>query len=390
MGAAIRRHVAALALFALAAGAASHAAACSFHTYLPALTVVDRLLQAERIVLARPGPADRFRYGIVGVLKGDVGGTANIADLVDSTTRRRLAANAGDAVLFAFDDAEQRWLRLAYLDDVFRGLVDAVLAGAGAWTTAEDPARFALTAGFLQHRNSELRSLALMELDRAPYGVLRSLDLGIDADSVVAEMHDFSGLAYLPIRILLLGLSDAESARREIRGGIDRAAAGPVVGKSLGAYATALIEIDGAVGIDRLAAAFFADPAQPPDKIELVIEALAIHNQAGDPDLRPAIAGVLDVLVAARPEAAVLIARRFGERQDWTQADRLGRLLRDRSITSAPDVVTVSVYVGMARQAMTGADAGRSAARPDGASTSGSSAMSSPLVPATLAPIPTQ
>jgi hypothetical protein len=120
---------------------------------------------------------------------------------------------------------------------------------------------------------------------------------------------------------------------------------------SLGAFATALVEIDGPAGIERLEQAILHDTAQPLAKLEQIVEALAIHNGAGPANVKDAIGAALGRLVHARPEAAPLVARQFGGRSDWSQARRLEAVVQGRKLSNTADFMAVAVYVSQADSA---------------------------------------
>lgn len=327
----------------LALATPSPALACPFHGYLPPLTVVDRLLDADRIVVARPDPAGRL------VARETLRGPDAPAALPppDRTALDRLEASPADGLLYAHDPIDGRWRQLAYLDAAYRQAVEAVLAGAERWSHPEAAARFRLAAGWLDAPDPRLRELALRELDRAPYALLRSLDLDFDPTSTAGQGDP----ALAPIRALLLGASGGPAAAEAVRAGLTKHAYGPGWSTALGAYAVALVEIDGEAGLDRLEREFLAAPQAGPDQLGPVIEALAIHRGL---DAEPAPARIdarLARLVDRRPETAVLVARRFGSREDWSQAAPLERLLQEKRIAAATSLIAVSSYVAMARQA---------------------------------------
>ena len=83
--------------------------------------MADRLVEAEIVALAREDPARPFTYAPVALLRG--GDPPPIPFLVDSATRRRLAAAAEDAVLMAHEP-ESGWVQLAYANKDVRQAAD--------------------------------------------------------------------------------------------------------------------------------------------------------------------------------------------------------------------------------------------------------------------------
>jgi hypothetical protein len=347
-----RRRVAWSCLFAAllyAAPADRAAEACAFHLYAPEKTVVDWIIQADHLVVARNDPENPFSYMVTETLR-DGGRTVTIDQLVDTNTRRRFASNPDDAMLFAHDSETGGWRSVAYLTPDFRQVVDRVRADMATWQPGYAAARFEMFAGLQDNPDAEVRRLAILEIDKAPYELLRGIDLRIPPDSLLAELWTPQGYPYQSIRILLLGLSGDDMARREIHAFVDRVAEWDWA-NNLGAFATALVEIDGPDGVARLEKAFLANPTQPLDKLEQVVEALAIHSGVGSVALRAEIGTTLDRFLRARPEAAPLVARQFGSRSDWSQAAVLQTLLQDNRLDSATGLMAVAVYVAQARDA---------------------------------------
>ena len=340
----VSRLFAASLLAAILAG--GPAWSCAFHTYKPARTAVDWLIEARDLVLARPDPQNQFAFRIVHVIR-DGAASDQIPFLVNSQIRRRLAANPDDAVLFAAGDDAQ-WRLVAYVDPDFRPIMRAVLDTADRWRTGYHPARLEMAAALQDHPSPALRDLSLRELDKAPYSLLRRIDLSIPPEALIASLWNREDYPYQSIKVLLLGLTRSEKARSEIRAFIDRVADWDEA-RNLGAFATALVELDRAGGIARLEDTILADRSQPLQKVEQVIEALTIHNGVGSLKLRKAIAAALRRLVQARPETAALVARQFAARSDWSQASWLKTGVQPDNIPGLADRLAVESYLARAK-----------------------------------------
>ncbi len=345
LGSLARRTLSTVAACAVLAGSAG---ACGFHMYAPEKTVIDWLVEGDHVVVARNAPGNPFAYVPVETLV-DNGEPVAIGALVDSATRRRLALNPEDGVLFVHEPSTGRWERLAYLTPDYRDLVETVLSRRAGWTGPYDPDRFALFEGLQTHPSPAMRTLALREIDQAPYEMLRDIDLRIPVDDLLAGVRDPNGFALRPIRVLLLGLSDDPKARSALRTAIDSMGRVDTGSFILGAYATALIEIDGAAGIARLEDAVLNNPLLGIDTLEQVVSALAIHGGSGSPDLQGEIQKTLVRLMDARPVAAAAIARQYFTREDWSQADILEPVLRSGRLADAAVVMPVAMYLAQAR-----------------------------------------
>jgi hypothetical protein len=319
---------------------------CAFHTYKPERTAVDWLIEARHLVLARPGPNNEFAYGVVQVIRNATA-TDQLPFLVSSPLRRRLAANPKDAVLFAAGDDVQ-WRQVAYVDPDFRRIMQAVIKNAERWRAGYHPARLEMFAALQDHPNPSLRDLSIRELDKAPYSLLRRIDVRIPPETLLAKLWTREGYPYQSITVLLLGLTQSPEARTEIHAFIDRVADWDEA-RNLGAFATALVELDQADGVARLEGTILADRSQPLQKVEQVIEALTIHNGVGSLKLRKAIAAALGRLVQARPETAALVARQFAARSDWSQASWLKTRVQPDNIPGLADRLAVESYLAWAK-----------------------------------------
>ena len=315
---------------------------CAFHTIAPERTAIDRITQAQDLILARPGARNPFAFEVTEVLRG----TADTPPpfLVSSEDRRRLSLHPDEAVIFARGGSGE-WERVALLDTAFRPLLEQ----ARDWPAAYTDTRFATFAGLLDHPDPDIRRLALQEIDKAPYPMLRSLrGRTPPAETLIAGLWTRDGYPYQSIHVLLLGLEGSDAARAEILRHFDDAAR-PGDDPRLGAFATALVELDGAQGIARLEQLYFADPAQPLTRVEQVVEALAIQSAANPDQIAGPVGEAFDRLIAARPGAAAAIARQYAAREDWSQVERLGRAVSEGRMTASADLLSVAVYLARAR-----------------------------------------
>jgi hypothetical protein len=334
---------------ALAAfGLAGPASPCAFHNYAPADSLVNRLLATDHIVLARPDPANPFRYAALEAVEGPLDGV-EIPFLVDSVTRRRMALNPGDTVLFIRDEGYGAWTRVAYLDAGMRPVFDSVAARLPEWELGADEDRFRMFAGLIDHPDAAVADIALREIDQADYSILRELPITAAAEPIMAGLDDPTQFDLRPIRILILGLTGDPRAESFLRASFDRALG--YDGAVLGAYATALIELGGPASLDRIAREVLLDPDLPVETRELVVEAFAVQSQSGAADTGQAARAAIDMVLGQSPELAGAVARQFGMRGDFSQNERLAGLMNEKRVTAIADMLAVGQYVMFAREA---------------------------------------
>ena len=322
--------------------------ACAFDLTKPERTSIDWILEADTLVLARPDPQNPYSYQVVEVLRGN-GDTYQVPLLVHSFNRRMLMLNPDDTVLLRQAE-DQSWAQVAYVDRDFNDLLQVTLANAHIWQDGYHPSRFATFEALQTSKTPRLRELALRELDKAPYEMLRDLDLQFATQDLLDELWTLNGYPFQPIRVLLLGLSDDNKARREIYAYFSRIQDWDRA-NNVGAFAAALIELEGTQGVAYLDKVLVSKPDQPLEKLLGVIGALAVQRRVAPPDLRQAIDHVLARLMSSRPETAPLVAQQFSTFSDWSQQVPLELLVQERRLMTAADMMVVSVYVARARDA---------------------------------------
>ena len=339
---------------------ATPALACVVCITAPEKTIADRILESETVVLAREDPSKPFAFAPVIVLKGSADG-APIPFLVDSTTQRRLGAASEDAVLFArtrrspaqpFTQAkpEPEWLRLAYADAEYRALVNRILALKDSWRADRTGrARFAFFEALHDHQDPAIRELALSELARAPYRLVRSMTPRLTLAEIARALRDWTMIPWAPTYILLLGRSADPAAHALVR---ETVQAGATLGaqSNLAAWATALVEIDGEHGIDILTRNYARVPERNAEELQEIVTALGVHAKDGNPTLSSVIVARFYDLARARPEVAPAIANQLASLNDWSQGDYFKKLLDSERRWSPAESFMLTVYVGTARE----------------------------------------
>jgi len=330
---------------------ATPAVACPVCIDRPEATLADRLLRAEVVIVAREDPAQPFHFAPVGILKGTVGAEP-IPLLLDSTTRRRLSARPDAGVLLLRDGDD--WTRAGFADTVWRETVMTILSEGPRWSRASDE-RFRFFEALLHHADDRVRHLAIDELSRARYGLIRAMPRPIDGTTARRALVDRFEIPWASFYILMLGLSERPGDQALVR---DRHAAIARLGGSreLGAWAAALIEIDGAAAIGRLAKTWFETPGRDVEALRDVITALAVHGREGDPALRPTILATLGDVPLLRPDLGGSVAAALGEIGDFSQADVIERAMLDAARRNdvalrEPELLAAGLYVSRARRA---------------------------------------
>ena len=325
---------------------AGQAVACAFHGYTPDPTVVDYMLGSEHIVVAKPDPNNPSRFQVVEALVGPDNGI-DIPLAVSDTARRDMANNPDAVILLARDGAYGPWLELATLDREYRKVINTVASRLETWRWGEDLERFQTFAKHVNSNSTALRRLALLELDRADYSLLRQVRLPriptLAADIATGEPD------LLPIRVLLAGLSKDRSMVPILTDGLAQAVADDV--PYVGAFATAMMQLQGGKAGQGIVDQVLGNGTVPKETQERVIEAFAIQSQTGNRRMERSVYAQMAQALQKDPSLAAPVARQFGARGDWGLADAIQVAAAASPPVTVEAVFSISQYLGIAKNA---------------------------------------
>lgn len=270
--------------------------ACQICVPIPKQSAADHLLESDVVVLAREDAERPFHFRAMEILKGRLENEA-IDLFLDSGTRRLLASFPERFVVLVgnLDGDKMRWNRIGIADTETDPILRSILDSIPKWK--QDPsARVEFFKDLLGHENSQIRTLAHLEIGRAPYGVIRSLGEAFPRDELHTMLADIRYVEWHPLYILLLAQSDHEEDHAYIEKAVLNSAR---FGSSerLAAWATASIERSGEEGVAFLHRTYFENPNRSPAELKAVIQALSVHGTNGHTHLRDMIvAAYLDML----------------------------------------------------------------------------------------------
>jgi hypothetical protein len=329
--------------------------ACLVCIAIPERTLADRLIEAEMVVLARADPARPFTYAPVERLgagaregQGEVG-DPSIPLLIDSTTRQRLAADPEAAVLLAREASG--WVPLAFVDPTTRPILDQILTLAPVWDgESYHASRFAYFARLYNHTNRTIRELALAEISRAPYALIRTMRPRVARADIARVLRDPRWREWAPIHILFLGLGEDPADHDFVRHMAELAARRGSA-PDLAAWLTALVEIDGPQAVAALRRTYLENEARAVEEVRALVTALAVLAEGGDPALGPEIAATFRRLARTRPDFAGAAARQLTALADWSEADHFALILASGSIDDPATEFAITAYLGAAQTA---------------------------------------
>lgn len=358
----------AAALFAL--GLWTDAAlACPVCVTLPERTVADHVLEGQITVLARPDPQDPFRFAVTEVLRGDpkdLWELPEIPFLVDTRARALFARDPNATVLLTYGPATLRpgedpyavpgmvWKRHPSVTPERRALLEQILAGGDLWFWGGEPdddERFAFFAPMHNASDPVIRDMALSEIERSSYRLIRSLDVQVPVSELAARLQQLSEMPYGPLYVLMLGLSDDPAARDVVDAGFVSAMRRKGDPR-LAAWITAAIEQNPGEALGAVAARYVdgGDNVSVQDMLAM-LTALSVTGTAR-PELRADIVPILKDLALERPDFAADVAYAFYDWQEWSMADIFAEMIEAQNFEDHAVLYMLEIYVDSARDAI--------------------------------------
>lgn len=274
--------------------------ACQICVPYPTKSTADYVLESETVLLAREDPAKPYTFAAVEVLKGDPRLKAHEIDLLlDTTTRSRLARLTEQAVILTRRDAMAEWRRVGMANESFEPVLRHILASANEWE--RDPKkRIDYFAGLLGEDDTQCRSLAHLEVARAPYSEIKKLGNALTREELYAFLKNFRYREWHSLYLLFLGLSEVEEDRDYISKRLRNAAAFGL-NDQLGALATAHMEMVGLNAVDFLEEAYLVDESRSQEELRGVLMALSVQGTHGGMAFRDRIVDSYGVVLRAHP-----------------------------------------------------------------------------------------
>jgi hypothetical protein len=145
-------------------------------------------------------------------------------------------------------------------------------------------------------------------LGRAPYQTIKRFGRSVSRKDLQPFLQHRDYIQWRPLAILML----SQSADAEDRASIDKNFADCCefsLTTNLAAWATAYIELNGAIAIERIEREYFANPGRSDKEVRAIVTALSLHSQDGHTQLREQIVRSYEIAMRNYPEVAKLIAK---------------------------------------------------------------------------------
>ena len=315
----LRRLGAVLAVLAglLLATAAAPALACAVCASSAPLTVAQRLIDAERALLAHPEPAEAGGWRVAAVVVGDPAGEPPA--LVPGPYRDP----QGRPLLLVRDRLSKAWSAVGPIGetqaDWLRGL--AAYRRTAEMTAQDWVRRVAELVPLLEHPEPLVAETAYGEIARAPYAAMRANRAALDAARLARWVEDPALAPRRPLYLLLLGLAGgpADAARIERALAAHRPGSDPV---DLPALLAADLELHGARRLPRIEKAWLLDPARGPAEVRAAVVALSVHGGEGGAVPRAAVADAFLRFTERRAAFGGLVAQDLAAWGVWDATPR--------------------------------------------------------------------
>ena len=305
--------------------------ACQICLPLPTESLADRILASEHVVLARENPDRPYTLRAIRSLKESASPPPQVDLFLDSATRRRLSLDANLSVLCGWFPEQGEWRRLLLYEKSVAPVVDEIISQSSAWR--EHPERrVQYFADFLTHEHTALSDLAHIEVARAPYAQLKQYADRIPGELLHEKLGNPRRVEWHSLYILFLAQSedprDQEFIRQEMA---DTARFGLSI--QTAAWATALIEIDGRDGIQKLSELYLGDADRRPEEITAIHAAFRVHGNNGSVKLRDRVVAAYGKLLKKQPGLAPVLADDLTRWERFDHAAAFATLLA----TTSPD-----------------------------------------------------
>jgi len=323
--------------------------ACQICVPFPQTSSADLLLGSEAVVLAREDPERPFRYRSVEVLKGDPG-PEKIDLFVNSSTRRTLAVFPERSMVLVKPrkDEPSAWRSAGMADEIFEPIVREILGRAPIWE--KEPNKRALFfSKHLGHSDPQVRTLAHLEVARAPYATIRTLGGIISREQIHTYLQNFRYMEWHALYILLLAQSEDPNDRQFITESFHSATHFHST-LQLAAWTTAFIELEGMAAIEIIEKEYFLKTSHSAKELAEIIRALSVHGTDASPALRNRIVASYGTLITLSPALTSQIAEDLIAWERTEFAEEIGKFVADNPLSfDLPTTLRLRAYARRAQ-----------------------------------------
>ena len=221
------------------------ARACLICLPVPTISPVDYLLGASLIVVAEEDPGAPYWLSRTKIISGNAEGL-NRSFFVESPVQTEPSSGRNREVICAYgpqgEGLRPGWARVGDADALFCSMVGEILEKRNRWRT-HPRERADYFSRYLAHTNQQIRSLAHLEVARAPYDQIRKFEDLLPFPELRSFLKNIRLTDWHPLYILLLARSTDAGDLALISGKV-RSAAKTGLSLHLAAWLTGWMEME--------------------------------------------------------------------------------------------------------------------------------------------------
>ena len=325
--------------------------ACVVCVPYPTKSIADYIVDSETVVLARENPNKPWSYIAVETLKGKQTVTP-IDHFLNSSTRRMLNLHPDQGVLFVQESKDDlRWHNLGFVEADYEKVIRMIIQLAPAWKKLIDSneSRLRFFSQYLGHENYNVHTLAYLEIGRACYDQINSLDTNWTLADIRTQLRNPIYTEWQPLAILILAQKGNASDQEYIIKKFSSYARNNLT-INLSAWATAFIEIKEKQAVREIEKHYFRLSTRKLDELKAVTAALSEHGNFGHKHLRDQIVMSYSTLLEFHPEMAGYVTRDLLAWQRWELSDQLAKILNTKNQVDPLGAYVIKQYLYQAER----------------------------------------
>ena len=308
------------------------ALACLICLPVPTTSPVDYLLEADLVIVAREDPGAPYWLTTTEVLSGDATGLDR-SFFLEAPLRPGPSLDRNREVICSYGSYEglsqPEWARVGDADGDFSALVTKILENREHWQLHPDK-RATYFSSRLGHRNQQIRTVAHIEVARAPYDQIRQFEGILPFPELRSSLQNFRLTDWHPLYILLLSLSGQAEDLALISGKV-RSAAATGLSLHLAAWVTAWIEMEPEKALTFLTEEYLSGSPRDPAESRAIFRALSVHGNRGHQHLRERITEAYRHILKQHPQMASEVVEDLMIWKQWGLKNSLQPIMMDPS-----------------------------------------------------------
>lgn len=293
---------------------------CQICLPFPQKSLLDKINAAEAVVLAREDSKKSYHLSVVKWLKK--GGASQRLDVyLPSQLRRTLKTYPERSLLCLQTNGvwSNAGVYVPELDEIISDLID------NQWGD-DKQMRAQFFAGYLGHKNQTISRLAHIEVARAPYALLRSIEHSLSEKQLIELLSDQRMEEWHALYILLLAQQGGGAAAEFIKERF-KICQEHHFNSNLAAWTLAFIEVENQA-LDLIEQFYIEQPGRGPREMAGVISALSTYAEC-QPECRDRVAALYLLALQTHSSLLLPIVNDLKRWQQWAAAEGLSEQVKE-------------------------------------------------------------